>query len=189
MGQQSNGVNGASRGKRIAATSARVLAAALLIAMGLLALIYPTLTGLSAASVVPIFLILSGAVGLFDGLSGYFHADGGVNWAEAAFGLIYLILGFLLASNAFAAAFTLGVAVAAAFLSQTFVAIVAVFTDSGHRLWMLVLAACNAFLAWMAFAQWPLGAMELVGIWVGISVLSWGIALLSGGFHTQLAKA
>ncbi len=185
--QQAQGVQNGTRGKRILATSARVMAAIVLIAIGLLALIFPGLTGVSAASVAPIFLILGGIIGLFDGLFGLVHEEGGVNWIEALLGLVYLALGFILASSLYAAVFSLGIAVGAGFLAQACVALLGVFTDAGHRLWLLFLAACNALLAWMSFVAWPMGAMELVGIYVGFSFLSWGIALLSGGFHNKAA--
>lgn len=166
----------------LVATTARLLAAVILLAIGLLALLFPALTGVSAASVAPVFLILGGAVGLFDGLLGLFHDRSAVVWSQALFGLIYLGVGVLLAANLGAAVMTMGVIVAAGFLSQALVAAIALLSGTGHRLWLLLLACCNALLAWMSFVQWPFGAMDLLGLNIGISVISWGIAMLFGGF-------
>lgn len=174
-----------SIGKRAVVTSVRVMASMALIAIGVLSLIFPVATGVSAASIVPVLLILGGLVGIFDGLFGFVRPEDGVDWAVGVFGFVYFAVGLVLASNLSGAIFAMSVLVAAGFIAQTLVGVFVLLAGRGHRLWLLFLTVCNALLALISFVQWPLGAMQLVGISVGISFLSWGLTLLFGGFSAK----
>ncbi|MCA0406615.1 MAG: hypothetical protein LCH39_10740 [Proteobacteria bacterium] len=158
------------------ARMARFAAAGALIGLGLLSLVFPLAVGYSTALAVPYFLIAAGLIGIVAELIAAFRGGDRFDWLILLFSITYLLLGLLVA-NVYDATFAFSILIATGYLTQAVLAALAIFIAKGNRLWMSALCVCCALLAGLSLVQWPFGALQLAGISVGFSLISWGMAL------------
>ena len=153
---------------------------AVLIALGVLAVIFSLMAGVAAAVLIGWLLVISGVVGLVSTFRGAGHTHR--TWSVVS-ALLAILVGLLVIVNPIAGA--LGVAVLiGVFLILDGVAQIGLALDQRKRGvarwgWFLAVGVFDILLALLILALGPLGATALLGFVVGVDLILAGVALIA----------
>ncbi len=152
---------------------------ALLILLGVAAVLMPMMAGLAATLVFAWILILTGMIGLISAFAGRAHSH--IGWSLAS-AVIALGIGGVLFVYPLAGAVALTLVIGA-YLLLDGVALVGLGLDHrrrgiGNWAWLLGSGAIDLALAGVILFMSAIGSAVLVGVVVGLSLIAAGIALL-----------
>ncbi len=152
---------------------------ALLILLGIAALVMPLLAGLAATLVFGWILILTGVIGLVSAFAGRSHAHLGWSLASA---IIALVIGLVLLVYPLLGAVAL-TTIVSVYLLLDGIALIGLALDHRKRAitpwgWLLASGVIDILLAALIFFMSAIGSAVFVGVLVGLSLIFAGIALL-----------
>ncbi|QLG48129.1 HdeD family acid-resistance protein [Natrinema halophilum] len=152
----------------------------LLVVLGLLAILFPFVTGVSLS-------VILGALLVVGGFAHVAHAFSVPGWTGSAIQLllavVYVVAGIGLLANPVLGLTTLTLLVIAYLFVGGIVEIGAGLSmpREANGLWIAVSGVIGIFLAGLLWAGWPSTALWAIGTLFGINVLVSGVALLSVG--------
>jgi uncharacterized membrane protein HdeD (DUF308 family) len=151
----------------------------LLVLLGIAAVVMPLMAGLAATLVFAWILILTGAIGLISAFAGRAHAHLGWSLASA---VLALVVGAVLFLYPLAGAVALTIVIAA-YLFLDGIALVGLGLDHRRRampnwMWLLGSGAIDIVLALVIMFMSAIGSAVFLGVVVGLSLVSAGVALL-----------
>lgn len=155
---------------------------AVLIVLGVLALILPFTAGVFAGVMLGWALVVSGVVGLLATWRGQGHLH--ASWSLVS-GVVAILAGLLIAFNPLVGAVAV-VFLVAAYLAVDGVAHIGLALDHRRRAvrrwgWMLAIGVGDLLLALLVLALGPVGASVLVGLIVGVDLILGGLVLIGLG--------
>ena len=152
---------------------------ALLILLGIGALVMPLMAGLAATLVFAWILILTGMIGLISAFAGRAHSHIGWSLASAVFALI---IGVVLFAYPLAGAIGLTLVIGAYLLLDGAV-LLGLALDHRRRAmegwgWLAASGVLDLALAAVILFMSAIGSAVLIGVVVGLSLIAAGVALL-----------
>jgi uncharacterized membrane protein HdeD (DUF308 family) len=143
--------------------------------VGLVGIVLPQVISITLSLFVAVLLIVSGLATAY--LSWQNYARFGLAWLKP---FILITLGMLLVFYPAAGAAALGLLLIIFFLMQAFASIsfALAIRPYGGWLWTLVSGVLSLLLAVIFIVGWPFSAVALVGLFIGISLLFEGVALM-----------
>ena len=155
---------------------------AVLIALGVLAVVFSLVAGVAAAVVVGLVLVLSGVVGLVSTFRGGGHTHRVWSVVSAA---LAILVGLLVIVDplvgALGVAMLIGVFLILDGVSQSGLAIDPRRRGASRWGWFLVVGVFDILLAVVILALGPIGATALLGFVVGVDLILAGSALIAVG--------
>lgn len=150
----------------------------ILIGLGVLGIVLPNVITLTLSIFIAALFIISGLAIAY--LSWNSYSGNGLTWLKP---FILIMLGLLLMFYPIAGAAAFGFLLIIFFLMQGFAGISFAFAirPMSGWLWTLFSGLLSLVLAIVFIVGWPFNAMTLVGLFIGISLLFEGIALLMLG--------
>jgi uncharacterized membrane protein HdeD (DUF308 family) len=151
----------------------------LLILLGIAAILMPLMAGLAATLVFAWILILTGMIGLISAFASRSHAHLGWSLASAVIALgVGAVLFFYPLAGAVALTLVIG-----AYLLLDGIALIGLALDHRRRglpnwAWQLGSGAIDLALAVVIMFMSAIGSAVLIGVVVGLSLISAGVALL-----------
>jgi uncharacterized membrane protein HdeD (DUF308 family) len=150
-----------------------------LIVLGVLAIILPAFASAVFTSVMGWIALISGIVMVVESfqsrpIRGF--------WLHLLVGIFYIIAGVYILFNVGAAMLALTFAFGILFIAEGIYTIIMAFTNrAGHRMsWLMVLnGMITLILGIMVINRFPVSALWLIGLYVGISLLMSGVAALT----------
>lgn len=148
---------------------------------GLLALINPFAASLSVGILVGWMLLMVGLIGLI----GTFRMGGGI-W-PVLFSILTAAIGFIMVANPISGLIALTVTVAIGLVLSGIARIALARSNQGHpAYWVLLLSgALSVLMAIMIFANFPQAAEVILGLFLGIELVSVGASFLVLGFRLK----
>lgn len=161
---------------------------AVLIVLGLIALIAPFTAGTAATSLLGVLIFLAGVLGLVATFAGGRHTHR--VWSVVS-AVIAVVAGLLIAFYPVAGASVLAMIVAAYLLIDG-VSMIMLSLDqrkrhTGRWGWLMVAGIADIVLAVLVFLLSPLGATVLIGVIVAVDLVLAGVALIGIGRGKPLA--
>lgn len=148
------------------------LAGVLLVIAGIVGLFNPFAAQMSATMFLAWLMIFAGVMGL---IASFSFDRGGSRVIGIILGALTIFAGFFALANPLAASVTLTVIVIAWLTARGIMELVMAVTTPLHRWWMVGMGLLDLLLAFLLYRAGPSGAMAVIGIYVAISVLFWGI--------------
>jgi len=150
-----------------------------LIVLGILAILLPALASAVFTSVIGWIVLISGVVMIVESfqskpIRGF--------WLHLIVGVFYVIAGIYILFNIAAAMVALTFAFGVLFIAEGIYTIIMAFVNrAGHRMtWLVVLnGIVTLILGIMVLNRFPVSALWLIGLYVGISLLMTGVTALS----------
>jgi len=154
--------------------------AAALIALGVLAIVFPLFTGVAVGVFLGWLLVIVGVLGIISAIAGRDHAHLGWSIASA---VVAILAGLILATHPLAAAVVITLIVAAYLLIDG-VALTALGLDQRKRgvtrwYWVFGAGAADILLAVLILILTGVGSAILVGVIIGIDLIIAGVGLLA----------
>lgn len=157
---------------------------AVMVALGIVAVLWPQIATLTTAVFVGWLFIIGGIVRL---VSTFRHRDAPGFWWSVLTGVLAVVVGFVLVADPFAGVLTLTMVLIAMFVIEGVFQIIAGIEFrkalASSWVWMIVSGIIDLALAVLLIAGWPGTAAWAIGLLVGINLIFAGIAL----FMTALA--
>jgi uncharacterized membrane protein HdeD (DUF308 family) len=155
-----------------------ILAAALMIVVGFLAIIQPAITGVFTAVFLAWVLIFSGVMHFI--FASQTHTRGGSMWWEIFVGVLYIAIGVYMLGHPALAVTALTAAIAAYLVIEAVLefALAHQFRGMKGTGWLVFHGIISLILAWLIFRAWPVNSAWVVGTLVGISLLFSGVTRL-----------
>jgi uncharacterized membrane protein HdeD (DUF308 family) len=155
---------------------------AVLVVLGIAALVFPVLAGVAAAVLFGWILIVIGVAGVVSALSTRPHVH--LGWSLVS-SILALVAGLIVAFFPLAGAMTL-VFVVAAWLVLDGISSLMIGLDLRRRgrhpwRWQIVSAVVDWLLAILALSLGPVGGAVLIGFVVGVDLIMGGVALFALG--------
>jgi len=147
---------------------------------GFIALANPVIATLTATQIAGYIFLFVGAIQLV----GAFSAEGtGAKIWNAVLGVLTIWLGITVLGHPLASVLALTTMVAIVFLVTGIVKLILAFNLRGDGpFWLILLSgAVSVLLAIMVFANFPQSAATLLGILLGVDLISNGLALIAMG--------
>lgn len=143
--------------------------------VGLVGVVLPQVISITLSLFIAILLVIAGLATAYLSWKSYTHF--GLAWLKP---FILITLGLLLAFYPVAGAAALGLLLIILFFMQAFASIsfALAIRPLGGWLWTLVSGILSLLLAIVFIVGWPFSAVALVGLFIGISLLFDGIALV-----------
>jgi len=157
----------------------------LFIILGITGIIFPTLMSLTTLAFVSYLMILAG---IFSGwLTWKSNKEDWVGWLKS---FILLLTGLFMIFYPVIGIASIGLLFAIYFFMDAFAGFGLAFSLRPQKIWLLWLinAFTSLILAIIFVIDWPFSSLYLVGLFVGISLLFDGIALLTGGFYVDKSE-
>jgi uncharacterized membrane protein HdeD (DUF308 family) len=153
----------------------------LLLVLGIAAILFPLASSLAAVVWVGWLLVIGGVVLLVHAL--HRRQEAGF-WLKLLWAVVYLVAGLLLLANPVSAIFTLTIVLAVLWVVEGITAIVLAFRLKPAWPWGWVLfdGILTLLLGLLIWIGWPGSAPWLLGLFLGLSLLSTGISLLLFGW-------
>jgi uncharacterized membrane protein HdeD (DUF308 family) len=153
----------------------------LLLVLGIAAILFPLASSLAAVVWIGWLLLIGGVVLLIHAL--HRREEGGF-WLKLLWAVVYLVAGLLLLANPVSAIFTLTIVLAVLWVVEGITAIVLAFRLKPARPWGWVLfdGILTLLLGLLVWVGWPGNAPWLLGLFLGLSLLSTGVSLLLFGW-------
>ena len=158
-----------------------------LIVLGAIAIIWPGIASGTFTLAVAWILLVCGAVRM---VKAFQSKPVRSFWLNLVVGVLYAIAGLYMLINLPAGVAALTLALGILFIVEGIFTVVAAFRNhiGGNLSWIVVLdGVITLILGILAINQWPASAFWLIGLYLGISLLSSGIALLSVTLATRNA--
>lgn len=149
-----------------------------LAALGVAAVIVPSIAGLAIDIFIGWLLFIAGVIGLVARLS---RPDTPAFWTGLLLAVITTVLGGLFALWPVQGVVTLTMALTAFFIAHgigMLALAVSVRAETGRWLLLLLSALVDFVLAALVLSQWPQAASWLLGIYVGINLIFSGLGLV-----------
>jgi len=148
------------------------------IAGGVIALLSPLMATFVATTIAAWVFILVGLVQIF----GAFSAEG--LWAKVGnilLGAVAVFLGYSILQNPLAGALALTTLVGILFLSAGILKLIIAFSVEERRAFWLILisGAASVLLAVLVFSNFPYSAAVMLGVLLGIDLISNGVSLIA----------
>ncbi|KAA0968489.1 HdeD family acid-resistance protein [Aureimonas fodinaquatilis] len=162
---------------------------ALMLIVGILALVAPFAATLASTLFFGWLLIIGGIFGIVGAFQARKHAG---FWSSLALAVLVTILGFVIVYDPFAGAITLTWMLATYFIISAFLefALARAFTGSKAGKWGLILTGIlNLGLAILLILGLPGTAIWAVGVYLGISFIFSGTGLLFGALEARKDSA
>jgi uncharacterized membrane protein HdeD (DUF308 family) len=153
----------------------------LLMVLGIAAILFPLASSLAAVVWVGWLLMIGGVVLLVHALHRRQEPD---FWLKLLWAVVYLVAGLLLLANPVSAIFTLTIVLAILWVVEGITAIVLAFRLKPAWPWGWVLfdGILTSLLGLLIWIGWPGNAPWLLGLFLGLSLLSTGISLVLFGW-------
>jgi len=154
----------------------------LLIFIGVVGIIFPQLMSITTVMLVAYLMMFAGvSIGLLTYKS---NKEDWVGWLKS---FILLLSSFLLLFYPMLGAVAIGLVFSIYFLTDAFAGFSLAFSLRPQKIWLVWLfnAITSLALGVLFLIGWPKSSLLLIGVFVGISLLFDGIALLLGGAFIQ----
>jgi uncharacterized membrane protein HdeD (DUF308 family) len=158
-----------------------------LIVLGVLAIIAPAIASAFFTAMMGWISLISGIVMVVQSFRS--HPVRGF-WLNLIVGIFYAIAGLYILLNLGAALLALTLAFGILFVVEGIFTVIMGFTQkAGHSMsWLVVLnGVVTLILGILVLNRWPVSALWLIGLYVGISLLLTGISLLTAALATRKA--
>lgn len=158
-----------------------------LIVLGVLAIIAPAIASAFFTAMMGWISLISGVVMVVQSFRS--HPVRGF-WLNLIVGIFYAIAGLYILFNLGAALLALTLAFGILFIVEGIFTIIMGFTQKAGRSmsWLVVLnGVVTLILGIMVLNRWPVSALWLIGLYVGISLLLTGVSLLAAALATRKA--
>lgn len=169
------------------ATSWVIFLSIALIVLGILAIISPMIASAFFTAMMGWISLISGIVMVVESFRS--HPVRGF-WLNLIVGVFYALAGLYILRNLGAALLALTLAFGVLFIVEGIFTIIMGFTQKAGRSmsWLVVLnGVVTLILGIMVINRWPVSALWLIGLYVGISLLLSGISLLAAALATRKA--
>jgi uncharacterized membrane protein HdeD (DUF308 family) len=155
----------------------------LLLVIGALGIALPPLLAVTTADVVGLILLVGGGVWGWHSMR---HGGGVMNWLKPA---LLVATGFLMAINPFDGVAALALLLSVYLLMDAFgsFALAQALRPERGWIWMVINGVMDLLLALLFILTWPGASMWLVGLFVGISLVFDGTALIAIGWALRKA--
>jgi uncharacterized membrane protein HdeD (DUF308 family) len=170
-----------------ASTSWVIFLSISLIVLGILAIIAPAIASAFFTAMMGWISLISGGVMIVQSFRS--HPVRGF-WLNLIVGIFYAVAGLYILFNLGAALLALTLAFGILFVVEGIFTIVMGFTQKAGRSmsWLVVLnGVVTLILGIMVLNRWPVSALWLIGLYVGISLLLSGVSLLAAALATRKA--
>lgn len=166
----------------------------LLLVLGVIAISCPLTTSLAAAIWAGWLLVIGGGVLMAHAIRG--HKESGF-WLKLLWSIVYLAAGLLLLASPVSGVVTLTLVLAVFWIAEGATAIALAFRLRPAKPWGWVLfeGIVSVLLGLLIWIGWPGNAPWLLGLFLGISLLSagisvllFGLALRSGSFRPAASR-
>lgn len=148
------------------------LSGVLLIIAGIVGLFNPFAAQMSATLFLAWLMIFGGFFGLMGSIS---FDRGGSRVVSIILSILTILAGVFAIANPLAASVSLTIIVIAWLVARGIIELVSAITTPLHRWWMVAMGLLDLLLAFLLYKAGPAGAMAVIGIYVAISLLFWGI--------------
>ncbi|MFQ4138941.1 HdeD family acid-resistance protein [Nodosilinea sp. PGN35] len=158
-----------------------------LIVLGVLAIISPVVASAFFTAMMGWISLISGLVMVVQAFRS--HPVRGF-WLSLIVGIFYALAGLYILRNLGAALLALTFAFGVLFIVEGIFTIVMAFTQkAGHSMsWLVALnGVVTLILGIMVLNRWPVSALWLIGLYVGISLLLSGVSLLAAALAARKA--
>lgn len=155
-----------------------------LVLAGVLALIAPTATTVYLAIFLAWVLVIAGAAGIVMGLR---TRDPQRRWFDLLYGAASLVLGIVLLARPLAGALSLTLAFVLWLAVRGLIELIGAgrAQNRGLRTGLVVAGLVNLLLAALLFFNFPYPAVQVIGLFVGISFLFAGMLTLAAAFQLR----
>jgi uncharacterized membrane protein HdeD (DUF308 family) len=137
----------------------------------------PIITAMSAAIFVGIGIAVSGA----SALASASRDQGGQRVLDILLGLLGVVAALLIIFNPAAGAVGLGTVVTILLFARGLIGLVFGFQAPAGKSWIFLSAAIDLVLAFLLYRTGPAGAAVAVGLYVGLSIIIWGVRMILAG--------
>ena len=146
---------------------------------GVAALFLPGLATLSASLALGWILLLYGIAGIVMGVKARHGRGHGI---DLLYGILSLVAGLVLLFFPLSGVLSFTLAVAAWLLARGVIELITGFRYAGERALMLIMGVLDLILGVILVLGWPFPAVQLVGIFIGISFIMGGVATIVAAF-------
>ncbi|MGM0590882.1 MAG: HdeD family acid-resistance protein [Halobacteriota archaeon] len=152
-------------------------AGAVIAILGVLAIIFPFVTGVALT-------LLLGILAVIGGVAHFAHAFSAQGWSGALWqvllGLLFVGAGIVLMANPVLGLASLTIILAAFFLAEGLIEVVMGFTmvPDSSRLWIVFSGVLSIIIAGLIFIGWPTSAGWAIGLLFGVNLLTSGITMV-----------
>ena len=135
-------------------------------------------------------MVFFGWLMLVGGVLQTIHAFATKEWSgfflDLLAGVLYIVVGFMIIANpaATAVALTLMIAVLL-ILGGIFRIVTALAVKFQNRMWLILHGAINLLLGFSIWSGWPLSALWVIGLFIGIDMIFNGLALVMLGLAAK----
>lgn len=171
------------------ATGWMIALSAALIVLGLIAIFMPGLVSIAFTLMLGWILLIGGIVRIVQSFQSKLVRG---FWLNLLIGILYAITGLYVLFNPVAGVLTFTLALGIMFIVEGIFDIIVAFRNrvGGSLSWLVVLdGVVTLILGILVVNQWPSSAVWLIGLYVGISLLTSGISLLAISLATRRALA
>jgi len=145
---------------------------------GIWCVLSPIITVTSVAILVGIGIAISGG----SALASAFNDEGiGHKLLDILFGLFSLLAAFFIIFNPVAGALALGTVAMILLFVRGVVGLVFGFQAAVGKSWIILSAVIDIVLAFLLYRMGPAGAAVTVGLYVGLSMIVWGVRMIIAG--------
>lgn len=148
-----------------------------LVLMGLAAIISPFVAAVFVTIILGWLFVVAGILRGIEALRN--RRQRSFIW-QLLISILYLILGILVLTNLFRGAVVLSLWIGIFIFIQGIFEVILAFQirPSGNWSWVLLSGLINLILGILIWSKWPVGAIWMLGILVGISLLTTGISVM-----------
>lgn len=144
---------------------------------GIWCVLSPIITVESVAILVGIGIAISGA----SALASASMAQGGQKVLDILLGLLGVVAALLIIFNPGAGAVGLGTVVTILLFARGLLGLVFGIQATAGKGWIFLSAAIDLVLAFLLYRLGPAGAAVTVGLYVGLSIIVWGVRMILAG--------
>jgi uncharacterized membrane protein HdeD (DUF308 family) len=147
-----------------------------LVILGLMALSWSVLATLVSVAIFGWFLLIGGILSV---VHAFLRRRWGGFFIELFAGLLYVLVGMLIVGNPAESAVALTLVIALFLLiGGVFRIVTALVVRFQHWLWMLLNGVISLLLGVMIWSQWPVSGLWVIGLFIGIDMISYGWSLV-----------
>jgi len=155
-----------------------ILWGVIVVLAGIWCVLSPIITAMSVAIFVGIGIAISGV----SALASAFRDEGvGHKLLDLLLGLFSLLAAFLVVFNPVAGALTLGTVVTILLFARGLIGLFFGLQAAVGKSWIILSAAIDILLAFLLYRLGPAGAAVTVGLYVGLSMIVWGVRMIVAG--------
>ena len=148
-----------------------------LVLMGLAAIISPFVAAVFVTIILGWMFVVGGILRGIDALRSRYERS--FVW-QLLMSILYVVLGMLILTNLFGGVLSLTLLIGIFILIQGVFEVILAFQirPSGNWFWVLLSGLINIILGTLIWSKWPVGAVWVLGVLVGISLLTTGISVI-----------